>query len=41
MPFEIDSELMSVLQSIVTVILGESPSGFRELLAGPDEIDRL
>ena len=41
LPFEIDDELVATLQSVVTVIPGEPPSGFRELLAGLDEIDRV
>ena len=41
LPFEIDDELVATLQSIVTIIPGEPPSGFRELLEGLDEIDRV
>ena len=41
MPFEIDNELVAALQSTVTVIPGEPPSGFRDFLAELDEIDRV
>ena len=41
LPFEIDDELVGALRSVVAVIPGEPPSGFRDALAGLDEIDRL
>ena len=41
MPFEIDDDLVAALQSVVTVIPGEPPSGFRDFLAGLDEIDHV
>lgn len=41
LPFEIDDGLVSALRSSVTVIPGEPPSGFRDFLAGLDEIDRV
>ncbi|MDA1096511.1 MAG: hypothetical protein O3B84_04570 [Chloroflexi bacterium] len=41
LPFEIDDELMSLLQGVVTIIPGEVPSGFRGVLAGLDSLDTL
>ncbi len=41
LPFAIDDGLVHALQSVITIIPGEVPSGFRELLAGLDDIDRV
>ncbi len=41
LPFEIDDELITLLQSTVAVIPGTVPAGFEELLAGLAEIDSL
>ena len=41
LPIEIDEGLLEALQATVTVIPGEAPSGFRQLLEGLEEIDSL
>ncbi len=41
LPLEIDDAVIPALQSAVTVIPGEAPSGFRDFLAGLEDIDRV
>ena len=41
LPFEIDDDLIALLQSTVAVIPGVVPAGFEEVLAGLQEIDSL
>jgi hypothetical protein len=41
LPFELDEDLIALLQSTVAIIPGSAPGGFEELLAGMDEIDAL
>ena len=41
LPFELDDDLIALLQSTVAVIPGSAPAGFEELLAGMEEIDSL
>ena len=41
LPIEIDEGLLGELQATVTVIPGEAPTGFRQLLEGLEEIDSL
>ena len=41
LPFEIDDELVAELQSTVTIIPGEAPSGFRDFLSELDDIDKI
>lgn len=41
LPFEMDDDLLGLLQSIVTIIPGEVPTAFEGLLQRMDEIDSL
>ncbi|MBI2936289.1 MAG: hypothetical protein HYY31_05735 [Chloroflexi bacterium] len=41
LPFEIDQDLLAVLHGTLTIIPGAVPAGFRDVLAGMDDLDTL